>query len=66
MKSLMLPAANIITSTAITIAAIMTATSSTIPTAVMTKLSEKTISITAICCIFAMRVVSCYCDNLCR
>jgi hypothetical protein len=44
----------------------MTATSSTIPTAVMTKLSEKTISITAICCIFAMRVVSCYCDNLCR
>src|SRR3990172_8019238 len=47
-KSLMARAANIITSTAITIASAITATCSTRPTAVITESSENTMSMTAI------------------
>ncbi len=49
MNSLMVPAASIITSTAMTIAATITGTFCTRPTAVITESSEKMMSITAIC-----------------
>ncbi|MNU08496.1 hypothetical protein D3C72_2545700 [compost metagenome] len=48
MKALMVPAASIITSTATMMAATMTGTWSTMPTAVITESSEKTMSMMAI------------------
>ncbi|MNL81206.1 hypothetical protein D3C87_2082450 [compost metagenome] len=48
MNSLILPEASIITSTATTIAATITGTWDTMPTAVITESSEKTMSMIAI------------------
>ncbi|MCY1553019.1 hypothetical protein D9M68_894610 [compost metagenome] len=55
MKSLMVPAESIITITEITMAATITGTLSTRPTAVITESREKTMSMIAICTMMPMK-----------